>query len=106
MIIKDFKTCPICSSGLYNPRLGYSTSLTRECGACDRYTYFENLLPTQESITQMFWDSAKKYNIIIFDYGTQRIFFRLGYTDQQQHEIFPKSYEEIMDKLDILATFS
>jgi len=108
--IQNFKKCPLCDKRLSSSG-GSTTYITKECLACKRYTYYENLIPLREAVTQTFWDEGEGYNIIIFDYGAQerhgqKIIKRFKYTDEEQSEIFPLSYKDIFQRLETIGTFS
>jgi len=109
MIIIDFKECPFCNYKIRTESSGSTTNIYRTCNSCNRYTWYENLVPDRLSITQSFYDENNNYNIIVFSFHgnkeANKIVLRQGYTDKVG-DVQIKDIEQLKQKLEELSIFA
>ena len=109
MKIIDYKECPFCNIKLTNINTGTTTSINRMCNSCKRYTWYQKLVPTRESVTQSFYDEHNEYNIIVLSFHgnaeSNHILLRKGYTDIFEN-IEIEDIEHIKRKLENISVFA
>lgn len=109
MKIIDYTDCPFCNSRLISVNTGTSTNRHYMCNDCKRYTWYQNLMPNNLSVTQSFYDEHNDYNIIVFSFhgneNANQIVMRKGYSDLCEL-IDVKDFNHLKEKLEQLAVFS